>query len=343
MIRLFTWLSAIVVTMLLIVGLGIYGFTKSEMSQAKKDSAEASAKIAALSIAAQINMLNNLLDKMAQDPEVIAAVAINNPAMLNSVAVKLEKYTPDIMKIRLLPPGVKTPDENTHPHMGFADLDMVRETFTSPQPPGIQGDKGADRHLAIARQIIQKNEVVGVILASFKEEIMLRSFQNAIDTDTRIELKQGKLAIASSGAKGDPDNAVGQVNVPGTSWQVFYQYEGGADLSDFVIIACIILLPLMIVLLAFFVVHRKLSEILTEDLRSLMKAFKDSMTHSMKGNYPVKLAEMNAMISTLIQFKRVIDSSDKDTKSGKDVNIIVSDDEDFDLSTLFADHPDFKL
>ncbi|MDO9106845.1 MAG: hypothetical protein Q7U57_18030 [Methylovulum sp.] len=345
--RLFSGLSALTVLMIVGVGAGIYWLSNTEIAQARRDSAAAEAKTVALSVAAQINLLNRVLDKMAQDPEVLAAVTIADPQVVEQVAAKLEKYLPDVLKIRLLPPGVNETDEKSVPRMGFADLDMVRETLTKNQSPGIQGDKGIDRHLAIARMIAQNGHVLGVILASFDDDVILRNLRLAAVHGMYLELRQAAFVLGGSGSKSsEAYSAEEHIKVANTDWDIHYQYTAGGGFGDMAIMTSIIVVPVLVVLLAFFTSYRKLSGMLTRDLQSLMKAFKDMMTHSTPGNYPVQLAEMGTVISTLMQFKRVLDNGDKNVLSRNDdvnMNILVSDDEDFDLDGFFDEHTDLKL
>jgi len=347
MARLFSWLSAITVLMILIAGVGVYQLTNTEIARAKHDSAVTAAKSAALGLSVQINILNTVLDKMAQDPEVLTAVTVANPALLEAAAAQLEKHLPDVLKIRLLLPGVSEIDEKAVPRMGFADLDMVRETFTKNQSPSIQGDKGVDRHLAIARRITRNGQALGVILASFDDGIIRKNLRAAAAQDVYIELRQATLALGTSGIKTDTGQSGEEpVKVANTDWEIYYQYAGGGDLGDIAMITGIIAVPVLLVLPAFFVGYRKLSGILTQDVQVLMKAFKDIMTRSTPGNYPVQLTELNAIVSTLMQFKRVLDKGDKDVTLSNDdfdMNITVSDDEDFSLDGYFDGHSDLKL
>jgi phosphomannomutase/phosphoglucomutase len=59
------------------------------------------------------------------------------------------------------------------------------------------------------------------------------------------------------------------------------------------------------------------------------------MSNKLQGNYPVRLNEMNAVISTLVQFKRVLDHDENDTS----FLVNESDDDDLELSGFF-DQPD---
>jgi phosphomannomutase/phosphoglucomutase len=98
------------------------------------------------------------------------------------------------------------------------------------------------------------------------------------------------------------------------------------------LITSIIAISALVALLAFFIGYRKLSSLLTQDMGSVLKACKDMMTHKLQGTYPVKLAEMDAVVSTLVQFKRVMDYQDDDVA---DHNHAV----DFEMSGFF-DEPE---
>jgi len=335
MTRIFAFLSGIAVLMILIVGAGIYWLSSSDVSQARRDAANSVTKAIALSLSAQIELRNKTLDKMAQDPEVLAAVSSANPALLTSVAARLDQHFPDVLKIRLLLPGVSELDEKSLPRMGYADLDMVRQTFSKQQPAAIQGDEGPDRHLAIARQIKQNNQVVGVVLASLRYDFITQILQAANTDDGYLELKQAKLALGSSGNQAQQPDLI-QLAVPNTDWELHYSYTESGSVGDLVTVSGIIFIPSLLAVLAFFAGHRKISELLEDDLSSVLKAFKDMMSNKLQGNYPVRLNEMNAVISTLVQFKRVLDHDENDT------SFLVNesdDDDDLELSGFF-DQPD---
>ncbi|MDD5577695.1 MAG: phosphomannomutase/phosphoglucomutase [Methylobacter sp.] len=337
MARLFSLMSVIAVLMILIAGVGVYLKSAALIAQAKQDSADAIAKGVTLTLSEQIDLLNRMLDKMAQDPALLSAVASADPGLLTAAAANLEKHFPDALKIRLLLPGVSKLDEQSVPRMGYADLDMVRETFTKNQMPGIQGDNGPDRHLAMTRRIMQNGQVAGVILASLNFDFIGKIVQAAAVEDGYIELRQEKLVLGASGKKIDTEQAGNiKIAVPNTGWELDYHYIAGPDPGEFSLIAAIIIVPALIAMLAFFVGYRRLSGLLAQDLSSIMKAFKDMMSRKLQGNYPVNLNEMNAVISTLVQFKRVLDTEE-------DHETLVTDDDNFDLDGFFDESPDYGL
>jgi len=333
MVRLFSLLSVFAVLMILAAGAGVYWVSAGQIAQAKQDSATAVAKSVALGITAQVNLLAATLEKMAQDPEVLAAVTSADPAQLTTVATKLEQHLPDVLKVRLLLPGVSELDDKSVPKMGYADLDMVRETFTKNQLPAIQGDNGPDRHLAITRRIMQNNQAVGVILASLNYGFIGKTVQAAELKDGHLELKQADLVLGAAGepAGSEPSNDA-PVKVANTSWELHYQPIDSTP-AGLMLIVSIVSISALLALLAFFIGYRKLSGLLTQDLGSLLKACKDMLINKLQPAYPVKLTEVNAVISTLAQFKRVTDNQDVD---------IVTENHavNFEMSGFFDDFDD---
>ncbi|MDP2098872.1 MAG: phosphomannomutase/phosphoglucomutase [Methylobacter sp.] len=310
MVRLFSLLSAFAVLMILVVGGGIYWLSAAQVGQARQDSATTAASSLAANLTEQINMRINTVEKMAQDPEVVAAVISADPGQLTAAAEKLERHLPGVLKIRLLLPGISELDNKSVPRMGYADLDMVRETFSKDQLPAIQGDMGPDRHLAITRRIMHNGQAVGVILASLAYDFVNKTVQATALNDGYVELKQGALALAAVGeVPAEEESADAQkITLANTGWELRYQVADTTNSSNLMVIFAVIIVPALLVLAAFFIGYRKLSQILTEDLGCVLKASKDMMTNKLQGTYPVKLAEMDAVVSTLVQFKRVLDS-----------------------------------
>lgn len=340
--RIFSWLAIIAVLMVLIAGAGVYWCNTVSMTDIKRESAITSAKTMASSIATQISLLNSLLDKMAEDPTVISALLVADPLLLEETASKLEKYMPGVLKIRLLLPNVNEIDEKSVPRMGFADLEMVQQTLLKNQPPAIQGDKGADRHLAIARRVMQNNQTIGVLLASLDEQLISKMIHAIRVKDITLELKQAALVLAKSGDQSTESvNSDDSIKIANTDWEINYSYVTALNLTENLISGAFIIVPAFVVLMTLLLGKRNLSEILTRDLHSLIKAFKDLMSHqNMPGNYPVHLEEMNAIISNLKQYKRVLDKG-AELRDDFGMNIVVTEDKEFDLEGYFDN--DLKL
>ncbi|MEQ1527859.1 MAG: phosphomannomutase/phosphoglucomutase [Methylococcales bacterium] len=328
MVRLFSLLAAITAMLTLLAGIGVQLLGQHSVVKSRQHAAEALAHGIAVTLAGQIDMLDRTLAKMAQDPDLIAAVTNRDSAQLSAQALKLEKHFPDALKIRLLLPGVSDVDKNSLPHMGFADLDMVKESFNSKQPINIHGDEGPDRHLAMTQRIMNNNQVAGVILASLKYDFISKTIKTAKIDDSYIELKQDKLTLGAVGDSTDKEGRQSaQQQIPGTSWTLHYWYDQGTGFIEAGFIIAMIVIPVLLALLAFFVIHRRLSLLLSQDISTIMKAFKDLMGNKPQTNYPINLVELNAIIPTLVQFKRVVESNE----------IIISETDDFELNGFFSE------
>lgn len=310
MSRLFSCLAAASILLLLISDIGVFWIASSAVKQSKQDAIAVLAKGLGQSISAQIDLLDKSLDKMAQDPETVQAVASQNPQSIRQAAARLMRLLPDALNVRLLLPGITELDDKTSPPMTYADLNMVRETFSSnPNPlPAIQGENPGDRHLAIARKIIQKEQTIGVLLVGFDDDIIHKSIVLARIEDGYIRLQQGKLLIGASGyaPSGENDNRL-QIPIANTSWELSYGMTGSPVTLDFGLMFGFILIPGGLIGAAFLLSYRMLSKMLREDLRSTMRACKDLMKNNFQGNYSTKLSEMRGFISTLSHYKRILD------------------------------------
>jgi phosphomannomutase / phosphoglucomutase len=308
--RLVSTLAVICVLMVIIAGSGAFLLSKMFVAQSKVDAVSAVAKGVALTLSEQVNLLNSMLDKMAQDPDVINAAVQYNPDLLAGAATKLENHFPGALSIKFWLPENNDPSKKTDVTMGYADLEMAKKTFIKDQLTAIQGDIASDRHLAIARRIMQNGSPIGVVLAGLNYDFISKILAASTLGKGYIELRQGNLVLASAGKKHDQeeiDNA--PIPVPNTDWGLYYDNSSATSANsvvEFSLMVAIILVPSLMVALGFVVGYRKLSDLLTKDMAWVTKAFKEILTEKPLGDYPVQVNEIKNIISTLAQFKRVL-------------------------------------
>lgn len=306
--RFFLILATISVFMVLIAGFGAYLISKTLIAQSKVDAVSAVGKGVAVTLSEQINLLNATLDKMAQDPEIINAVAQNNPDQLTQIETKLTAHFPNALWVKIILAEVKPGAQSPAKNLSFADQETVRLTFTEDQFSAIQGDSNSDRHLVIARRIMQNNQPIAVILAGVSYDFITRIVSAVSLEKGYIELRQDKLVLASAGENKSPDaiNESG-IPVPNTNWEIFYANRALTNAVEFSLIFAITIIPALMVALGFVIGYRKFSDMLTNDLSWVVKAFKDIVTGKILVDYPAQLGQVRTVISTLLQFKRVID------------------------------------
>lgn len=317
--RLFTLLLLMTVVLILAVGGGVHWLSSAVVNNTKEDAAHEVAKAVALSVSQQLYLLNKTLDNIAQQPEVISALSTGNTILLESAAKNIQSHFPEAIKIRLLTPDINKIDESTVPNMGYADLDMVRETLLTNQSPVVQGDSGVNRHLAMTSQVRQGDRVVGVILASLDHGFIAKTIKATTLNNYYIELRQAKLVLGISGtALGKTAAASAELNVPHSDWKLYYEYPSGTSLAELSTLLGILVLALSVAVMAVFLSYRKLSRLIKDDLSSVLKAFKDIVGHKSLGSYPVSLAEMNTIIASFLRLNRALDDSSGHIKNTAD-------------------------
>jgi len=330
MVRIFSILSIITVLLSLLIGGGVYWLSLSDVVKSKQKTTEVTAQGLALSISSQVKILQKTLDKMALTSDAIAAIESENPQQMQVTALMLDQFMPNVMKIRILPADVTDLDKSSIPHMGNADLIMAQETLTKKQLPVIQG-QGENRHLALTAAIVKDNKAVGTILASLKFDFLQSILNTAKNRETVFELKQQHTSLAKVGAASEDLVLDQQFNVAQTSWNIHYSSVATASLFSSTFIAGLISIPTLLICLAFFITYRNITKTLRQDQGTILKALKDIMSGKTVGSYPVTFNEMKTLISTLVQYKRVLDNQGKDFSEGSDDDSMTDD---------FFDEPD---
>ncbi|TPQ29284.1 phosphomannomutase/phosphoglucomutase [Methylomonas koyamae] len=323
--RIFSIVAGIAVFMVLLAGGGAYWFSAAKVAETQQASVTAVANGMAVSLSTQIDTLQHVVDGLALAPDVIAVFSPETQDAANriSVAARLQSVIPNALKVRLLPANVSEPDLTQAPNMGFADLEMVRATLAAKQKPSVQGE-GEHRHLAITSLVIKDQQPIGVILVSLKPDALQLLIGKTSFSGGFVEVRQDSAVLATAGnsaAKLDDPQTLPLLN---SRWQLDLWTGEATEPADVVLFLCIILIPALLVSLAFFIGYRKLADYLRHDQSSILKAAKDMMTGKSAGHYPVQLDEMRPIVSTLAQFKRILEHEKQPEKP-------VEVDEDFDF------------
>lgn len=154
---------------------------------------------------------------------------------------------------------------------------------------------------------MQNDTPIGVVLVGLNYDFINRILAATALEKGYIELRQGKLVLASVGKKTTEEELEDDaIPVPNTDWQLYYENNTGTSIGEYSLMISILLIPALVVALGFVMGYRKLSDLLAEDMSWVTKAFKDILTEKPLSDYPVKIAEIKNVISTLAQFKRVL-------------------------------------
>jgi len=338
--RIFLIVAMVAFIMTALTGVGTYYLSAARIDDAKRNAIYNQVKGAAQSISTRTALLTTVLQKIAQSPELVDALRQLDKPRARAIVQQLGTYLPGTQAFRLLWPTDTKPDNSAVPHMGYADLDLVKSTFQRAQLALIQGEKGENRHLAMTQGVRVDGQVIAVILASVDFRDLQPHLMAAGSERLYVELTQMENVVFSSGdANLKESSEVTSFNVKNTAWSINYWVAMQFDLSMATLVLSLILIPSFVAAVACYISFRRIEKLLLEDQRVVLKATKDLMMGKVKGNYQVKLKEMSPFISTMVQFKRVLDDEGKG-----DVSIInQSDIYDVDDSGFFDEPTEAKL
>lgn len=303
--RIFSIISAISALMILLAGGGAYWLSSAKISSSERAAIVGTANGMATAITLQMETIQQSVDALGRLPDVIEALSSGNSEQIAATASKLQTIIPGALRIRLLLPGISEPEQTAAPHMGYGDLEMAHSTLTAKQKAVIQGE-GEHRHLAFTSAVTQDNRVIGVVLASFKADLVKQAVAKTKFDAGYTEIIQDQTVLASNGnpeAKyGDPEI----MPLGDSRWVMHLWTNSGSSLADIGLVVSIILIPTLLACYAFIQGYRKLVHHLQQDQSSIVQAAKDMMVGKHSGNYPVLLDEMRPIITTLAQYKRVM-------------------------------------
>ena len=303
--RIFSIIAVISSLMIFLASGATYWFSAIDTDQAKRQAVVSIVDNLAVNLAHEIDTLQQSVDGLAQSPDVIAALASGRPDIIAVTAAKLQTLVPHSLRIRLLLPDVDGLDESQMPHMGFGDLEMVRSTLTGKPKPVIQGE-AEDRHLAITSPVNDGQRVIGVVLASLDADLPKQLVLKTHLNNGLIQLKQDRLVLATTGQASNKNEEPVSVPVMNTRWELESWVDVQASLSDMAILGSLIIIPVLMSCLAYFIGYRKLHGFFRQDQSSILKAAKDMIQGKHVGNYPMQLEEMQPIIAAMAQFNRVI-------------------------------------
>ena len=330
-------LAILVTVAILLAGSAVFWLTGSTLDQTRQESVKSLASGLAYSISSQIQLFEKTVDQIAGDADVVAAVESGNTALMEITADRLQKFLPVALKVRILPANIEGIDEKQAPAMGYADLEMVKKTLTAKQPVIIQGE-GENRHLAVTAGIKKGNQVIGVVLASLKFDFIKEILSKAPVQEDFIEIMQGTVSLAVSGNPDVKSNNPQQLSIGSNSaWQISYAAANTHEFSDLGIMMGIIIGLAVLACGGLFFAYYYTTKLLKSDQDTVLEAVKHLMTGKELGHYDVKLNEMQVIISTLVQFKRILanrnnKAEDKTQEQIKNINFdaMFADDEDDD-------------
>ncbi len=307
MIRLFSILFALTTVLMLLSSGGVFWLNQDRVKQNQQRAVMAVAEGLAVAVGHQLELLQTMVNVTAKRPDVIAALQSQDPQIRQATAAQLDQQLPGVLKVRLLPPDVSELDTSVVPQMGNADLVMVRETLKTPQMPAIQ-DVKEHRHLALTAVVKSDETVLGAVLVSLNYDFLAKTFKTVVLDDGFVELKQDNAVLARTGnptLKGDQNN---RVRIKNSNWTINYWPDLSLGSDIFMWVIALMTVPVILGGIIFFIIYNKQGEYLLHDRHGITRMVKDLLSGKNPGSYAMKTKEMQTLVTTLVQFKRVLDN-----------------------------------
>lgn len=330
--RIFIFLATLSALLIVVAGSSAFWLEAANTASTERVALNSVTQNLANHLDTQLETLQLSVDGVAQAPDVIAAMESSNHQLIRTTEAKFQTIVPHNLRIRLLLPNITEPDQAEPPHMGFGDLEMVRATLTDKPKPVIQGE-GEHRHLAITSAILSNQRVVGVVLASLAPDVG-QSIMNRTPFERGfIELKQEQISLASLGDSNFRNDDPETIALKYGRWQLHVWPDTDSTSGRKLLMLALVSSFAVLSGVMFFFAFRKLSALLRQDQSSVLKAAKEIMQGKNIGNYPIQLDEMLPMVTSLAQFKRILDQelSPRDKTTTQDHDFF---DESFDINFL---------
>lgn len=200
-------------------GAGLYFAAAGSAREAGAESSRFLAENTGRQLNRALIQTGELLEQLAQDPELGAALASGNQARIIGIEERLTRHVPGAALVRLVPDSVEVPDEARVPNMGYADMEMVRQTKTGKPTPAFLAANTPSAHVAVVRRLARGE---GALLASLSPKAMTALLPGAF-TEGALELRQQALSLGYAGdAELKGATPAGEVPVPGTPWTLRY-------------------------------------------------------------------------------------------------------------------------
>jgi phosphomannomutase/phosphoglucomutase len=256
-------------------------------------------------------LANTLALKVASYTEVARGVALDPQTRQlllrgDEMAIRvrereLVQLFPWVIRVRLLPTGIRNPDKSSKPHISFACLDMLQQAETKLQAPPVEVHviNTAQQHIEIIQPIPSANgkaavghlqvtlqvEALKQWLASLQPKGYLSLTQSVENQPTTLLAEAGDKSAISSGR-------VMELPVAGTRWHLNLWLPGDISIGlfntnfimTFVVGALMSFLLVMLIL-------RSLSRAISNDVESFMQLMMEELRDHRQHQHYFRLEE----------------------------------------------------
>jgi phosphomannomutase/phosphoglucomutase len=299
--RIFAFLLATALGLLLGVGASLYFVTEWQARENAARTVQATAQIGANHLKQLMALIGGTVEQLAADPYWAEVLDGGNADAIRAAEERLTRAVPGAALVRLLPGNTTAPDTARPPRMGFADLELVRQAKDGNPPPAVHAANTQDAHIALARRLAGGN---GAILASLPQKLLADALPSLAGGGA-LDLRQDTLSLKFQGDAGLKSRAPGgAVAVPGTPWKLHYWPPASAGTEPL----WYFLAPAVAALgigTGVFLIYRWLMKSIRHDQESLVNLVHDLLTGGMQSSYPTRIVELQDLAGQLVKMKRL--------------------------------------
>ncbi|WP_290630432.1 phosphomannomutase/phosphoglucomutase [Aquisalimonas sp.] len=164
---------------------------------------------------------------VAAEAEVADAAADGGRDGLQAAAEGVAARFPGALRVMLYPPGYDEPALDTEPPLGYAALDMLRQSESSAAVTGPEAHLPgrAQAHVNLVAPVIRDDAVIGLLLVSLPPEWLREALDLSGGADGRRVVTQGGDPVVATGTP-QPGAIERAAGVPGSQWQVRVATDG---------------------------------------------------------------------------------------------------------------------
>ncbi len=253
-------------------------------------------------LALQVAAYSQAARGIATDPQTRKLLLSGDAIALRIRERELVQVFPWVIRVRLLPTGIRNPDNTSKPHIGFACLDMLRQAETSLKAPPVEVHVigTPQQHVEILQPVLAADgkSAVGHLQVTLQVEI-LQQWVNALQPEGYLSLTQSvenqpTVLLAETGDRTNLGNRTGNVAVPGTRWQLNLWLPGDVTIGVFntnFILTFVVggLMSFLLIMLLW----RSLSRAISNDVESFMQLLVSELRDHKHHQFYFRLSEFD--------------------------------------------------
>ena len=248
------------------------------------------ASILALKVSSYMEMARGV----ARDPRTRQLLQSGDEVAIRERERELVQLFPWVLRVRLLPIGIRNPDKSTKPHISFACIEMLREAEAKLQAPPMEVHviNTPQQHVEIIQPVPSADDKIalGHLQVTLQIEV-LKQWVTSLAPQGYVSLTQAvenqpTILLAETGDKSavNSSRAV-ELPVAGTRWQLNLWLPGDTSIGLFnpnFIITLVVsaLMSFLLVMLLWRSVSRAVSNDVESFMQLMVEELRDHKVHS---------------------------------------------------------------